>query len=61
MKGTDMKVYLWHKRFGFVTMSSSPNNQWVGDKGVRYGAFHADYMAMAVNLPLDEVVLTYVW
>lgn len=56
-----MKVYLWHKRFGFITMSSSPNNQWVGDKGVRYGAFHADYMAMAVNLPLDEVVMTYVW
>jgi hypothetical protein len=54
-----MKAYLFHKHFGFITMSSSPNNQWVGDKGVRYGAFHADYMSIAVNLPLSEVEVQF--
>lgn len=51
---------LWHKRYGFLKMEESPNNQWTGDKGVRYGAFRADFMAIAVNLPLDEVMVTHV-
>lgn len=54
-----MEAYLFHKRYGFVRMDESPNNQWIGDKGVRYGAFRADFMSLAVNLPLSEVEVQF--
>ena len=52
----EVKVALWHERFGYVTALA---DQWVGAGGVRYGAFMTDYMAQYVNLPLSEVKIEH--
>jgi hypothetical protein len=51
-----VNAYLFHKRFGFLRATG---DQWIGDKGVRYASFRADYMSIAVNLPISEVEVQF--